>query len=383
MANKYIFSILTYDLDPHKFKEVIENKFLSLPIVYRVLAAYCSGDYQTTINICAKKLTDKKTASKKYVYLLFLARSYFELGDMEKLRVVCNKFQQYVEADVNGEKIRQNYSVMQYYVCYLNGNFNQCKRLCEEGRDINKNSSQIVSDKTRKIQGDFNYAVACYKLGDIETARQIFEGIISIAPKMNLSSLSKKYLDAVNACEHEAKKYPEILPDFSYILPEHVGSLHLRIINYAMIGIFLLILCFSNVAENNSNMKVSDTKLNNALAVEYKEYEIIEYFILTEANKPVDTICIVKNDLGKTDVGVVVTYDKQNTYSFIKIIEDMEIGQTYFQESITSNYNIGFTLYDNEYDIPQDVYQVIEIHVDNSLQFFCIEYRNGRCGRYV
>ena len=241
IAKKYIFSILYKEMDAFKFKSVIEDKHFFCTDFLWVLSAYSLGDYQTTINICTKKLMKNSRVNNKYFYLLLLARSYFELRDIEKLHVVCDKFEYYLLQEKKAQQIRKQYSVMQFFQYFLKKDFDACK-LYYESR-IN-NSEKVTKSKNNllKLQSSFYYAIACYKTNDIEKAEEIFNKIIEIAPKINFANLSKRYLEEISGLEETVI---EILPDFNYVLPNEKKMNILIIFKKTLIFIVILLLIFA------------------------------------------------------------------------------------------------------------------------------------------
>lgn len=96
LANKNFLPPLFTDLDPEKFKDKIDvAKSFQFCIPYRMYYAFYSGDYRQTVNICSAMLKKKMIKRYKLRYLSFVGKVYFELGDSEKLKLVCDKFDEW------------------------------------------------------------------------------------------------------------------------------------------------------------------------------------------------------------------------------------------------------------------------------------------------
>ena len=109
LAYKYIFVVLSRDLDPKEFQDIIaKNKYFALPLIYQIYAAIGIGDYQTAINICLQTVKKSKSARRTCAYLFFLANAYFELGDMKSLRRVCDDFDTCVQTLKYNQSIEKN-----------------------------------------------------------------------------------------------------------------------------------------------------------------------------------------------------------------------------------------------------------------------------------
>ena len=61
--------------------------------------------------------------------------------------------------------------------------------------------TSLTATPLAKLQTSFTYAIACYKVGDTEKAKEIFENIVDTAPHLNFSKLAEKYLADINGLE--------------------------------------------------------------------------------------------------------------------------------------------------------------------------------------
>lgn len=190
-ANQSFLPILTQDLNAELFAyEIDAKKFMIVPEPYRILAAINTGDYQTVVNLCAKGMARARSDKQKLVYFAALARVYFELGDMEKLQMVCEDFYDYVDQSENTEKLESSFPLMPYYRCYANGDYEECIAFCK------KREGQ-TSSRIAEINLLFMYAMAYYRLGETETAAQYYQSVASQAPGVYLAKISEQYLAVI------------------------------------------------------------------------------------------------------------------------------------------------------------------------------------------
>ncbi len=244
--NKYINSILFWDLNPSMYNAVFEaEKITSYHLFEKIFFAFYTGDFQTVINICYAKLGEqnKRVEKYRYLYLLFLARTYFYLGDFENLRLICDRFKTTTEADPKGEKIRNGFSFFKYANLYLDGNFAECKAYYE--KLLQKKETGFSKNKINDIQVNLNYAIVCYKLQETETAEEIFNSIVTQAPDLYFAVIAKGYLDAIKDGVEYRCEYEKIEIDEEYVLPTPQKPLKKRnLIIAIIIGVVIALISF-------------------------------------------------------------------------------------------------------------------------------------------
>lgn len=195
---KYIEPILYEELNPQKYYMAIYGTNIAQENCYDELtSALHMGDYNTVINICNLKLKDKKFAKYSYVYYSYIARVYFDLGDNNKLKDTCDKLEKAlsdIKPRKRAEALNKAYGPrIEFYKKYLDEDYSGCKNLLWT-TNINKPAN---STKFETITNTYLYAVACYKLGETEEAKNKFEYIINEAPLMHCSEISRKYISAI------------------------------------------------------------------------------------------------------------------------------------------------------------------------------------------
>ena len=301
VANSTIASVLFNNLDAPQFQQIInDNKHFNPPLSYRINAAAFTGDYQTIVNIASFQMQKKRcSVREKYFYLSLLARAYFELRDFEKLKALLAKYEELKMLYPSKTFLTTPNSAWSYYRYFLEQNYESCKTVCKErnlGLKLKAWDTQI-----RKLQNDFYYAVACYSTGDMENAKKTFESIISDAPKIHLSEISRKYLDAIKT-NSEITVFEEIVPEKNYQLYDSRTTK--KIHRHKIITVILLIIVSSSIITSsvfdymekkkqeqhqeiyNSALAEYETKLNNALSKHYDNAIFVKYFPFS---------CFIKN----------------------------------------------------------------------------------------
>lgn len=197
LYNKFINSTLTNELNLPKYINLIKTgKIVSRSLLEHIEIAYYSGDYNKAINICKMQLENKKLAVYKQFYLLILARSYFEIGDLENLKTVNEMFKSYVATNKNGSKIKERLNYFKFVDLYLAGDFSTAKELYEKLYLQQKEKKSKV--KLDDVSIDFTYAVCCYKCGDFSKATELFNEVIALAPAFHYAEIAKRYLEAID-----------------------------------------------------------------------------------------------------------------------------------------------------------------------------------------
>lgn len=366
LANKYIFSVLFKEKNAVKFGAIIKNSKFLIPLPYQqLLASYFSGDYQTSVNICAKQLAKKSTAQSKYFYFFILACSYFELHDIDKLRAVYDRYEYYLSKEKNQINIKKPYSIMQFFKYYLESDFTSCKNYCET---LVSNSITNINHKTNLfvIQNNFYYAIACFKLNDKEKAYELLKSIIEVAPNLNYAKLSEEIINNDGLLEKNGS-YVEILPDTNYPIQNEKKIKILRISK-----IILFVICF--LALVGMQHFSYDAKVKSAIMMQYDDYGLVEYFNVEKNGDLVAVICIIENELNTYDVKSVVTADNGKTFSLVTCANNIKPNQYYSARNPANGYYIGFRLYDNKDDVPEDVYKTVPLKNTHGTKYFAVVY---------
>lgn len=206
---KNFISILIVEKDGDKFSSVLKpSKYFSPSAQYRALGSYYGGNHAETVNVCAKAIKSGEGRNREYFFAEKLALTYFELGDDEKLRAALGYFNLYTVASKKGEAIRRQFGYMKFLEAYLAGDIYACEKAIEDCAETYKRQYANIYE----AQKNCLFAIACFRLGEKERAKALFETVISDAPKTHFARIAQKHLDA---CAENAYALvnPEIVPD--------------------------------------------------------------------------------------------------------------------------------------------------------------------------
>ncbi len=188
--------LLTDRLDPKLYYTVC-TMLRTVPAngLTEILTAYYLFDYHAAYNLCVQKLSSHQYKKYEFDYKLYLARMYFDCGEVDKLREVCEEF--YVAFE-KSKKLRLIYGdLMRFYRSFCEEDYATCcdfykQRMCEKA---------YATKKILKIQLDYGYAVARFKNGETEEAATVFTKIINEAPQLNFAYIARQYLEKIERGE--------------------------------------------------------------------------------------------------------------------------------------------------------------------------------------
>ena len=190
MSVKDFMFPLSLRLDaPLHYELVKQGKIAAYSAVYQIQAEYFVGHYANVIALCYEKLNDKRVNKRwKYYYLSYLANTYFDLGEEERLREVCDRFYRELASERKRERIFKRFRGFSFFSTYLNRNFEACDQYLQEKTE--KNPLLRINSLHLKAR------VAWLK-GDTESAKASFEAVIAEAPLLHYAKLSDAALKAM------------------------------------------------------------------------------------------------------------------------------------------------------------------------------------------
>ena len=370
IATMTLGSILFKKLDALEFQHIINNKHLLPPLTYRLAAALSAGDYQTVVDIATSQIGNKNLhIKKKYFYLCYLASVYFELMDLEKLKILISKYEEYKVNYPSKDFFYEQGSVWDYYKNFLCQNYEACKVISKE-RKL-KLKPNAMGTQIGKLRNDFFYAIACYENDEKDVAKEYFESIILTAPNMHLANISQKYIEAI---EHDCfliLSNDEILPNFNYKIYNEKTIAKIRcgkIIKTVFVIVFIVLIVIS-AASNKDKFEV---KLDAALEEEYGQTTKIEIFGLKKDEENVGAFCILDfdGDLILVEVG---SNNEDQTFVTYELAKDIVFDAYYYSKSWLNDYYIGFEITSNK-PLNDSFYYLLEFEFEDNTYWFYVDY---------
>lgn len=375
-ANKIFISILSNELDAQKFYNTIYQKNMRPPIVYQLNAEWYIGNYQKLIALSSAGYKNAKSVRWKCVYLLYLARSYFDVRDYEHLAETVDAFYQLQKDKKKKQKLLLRYPIFQYYKAYLNRDFEKCISLTQ--MRMGKIQKNRINGKLQWLTTQSDLAVAYYELGNIDKSKEIFEWFIETTPKLNnFYNLSVMYNNAIeekNApCstfqwdEEDAAKIEQ-----AFLSLERKRQRNRRILCILIVFCVVVLTAFECIKYTEKLLKQKaynaalveyEKDLNTAISTYYHKAKFIKYFAVRDGEQHIDTFCLI--DVGdRLDLASVVTYDGGETLDLIQIVEDVQILHDYYVKSAVGNRKITFCISDKQLN-DSDYKDIIEYSRNN------------------
>lgn len=360
VKRKYIDKILVEDLNPKLFKDVIYTAKLHTILLFdEIYASYLLGDYQTVVNMCYLKLDDKACKNQSAYYLHFLARVYFDTSDFDKLREVCNKFDEFVLSKKHGEKIEQQYNVFKFYKFYLNEEYDSAKEFYERLLV----DPMMAATKLSEIQMKYTYALTCYYVKEFEKANEMFSYVKHEAPMLVFATLADRYLSL--EADGNPKQY---VPESNEVLASEekliVKTKRNAKISMVIVAILVAYVIFTFVSFNKSGTAFEVIAANESIS------EIVE---MVEVNDKKDVLCLYET-----------TYDEIGV-AYLEFVEEdkYRLGQTtsgwhnaffYKMEVAKSDLEILFSISEEGDELPDEVHERVEFDMGEKTWFFTVHY---------
>lgn len=148
-------------------------------------------------------------------------------------------------------------------------------------------------------------------------------------------------------------------------------NLIVGIIMSALLCIYGSFVLFPEPTSVNEEYEAS---VEQILAENYSEPDVIKIFSLEKADVHIETICIFKSADKGLVVGSLYTYEDEDKTYFQEFESDLQIGKRYYSEGCTCDYDIGYQIYETRKDAPDIAYELQEITVDGEKYYFCVGY---------
>lgn len=335
-ASRNLHSILIRDMDPMRYQsEVLNNKYLRLPSSCFAACALAAGNYQTVLDISAHTIAQKNSKKVKCYNLTQMARVYFELGDIPRLRDICAQYDSIAPAHAKE-------GFMTYYRHYAAGEYQACLDYC---RNREAKSKKEKKPHVGALNIGLHTAFALAQLGDQETAEIYFAAIERYAPNMHAATIARGYLTNGTL--------PQILgltPRPEAVAPAARRKNIVPLLIILSVAMVLLQPFFFPI---NNDLQEFDSKLETAVAEKYTTYQILDSFSVEKDGRTIQTLCIIQSG-DQIDVLTVTTPDDGQTFCVTPLIEDFQVGMSYYAQSPVDQqyYHCGIIHYEPYLETP-------------------------------
>lgn len=403
LGRKIIMPVLLREFDPETYLALVcQGKLDSPACLIKLDGEYFCGNYQNVIHICKAKLADPRFAKKhKYRYWIYLANVYFDIGDDENLRLVCEQYNASLETEPPSKqvKIRNTTARMPFYDMYLKQDMDACTEWANTPTPLTINQYQR------------NYCKAKLALlqGKEEIAREHCRDLAATVPNFNYGKLAAKLLEKADGREEGC--YPlrltelveaEVEIDYEPFYPFRKRLL----VCIAAVAIALVLYLVALSVLNHINFMKAKAEYEEQRAKEQAEYEeqrakeqaayaeyvesirllveedydgveVLDTFTLKDGEDVVDTMFICRTDTHFV-VGCIYTHKGESTprYKTQVAVPIEDLSEYYYIQyfpftAVTSDYQIISYLYTDQSNVPSD----------SRYSFTCVE--NGHVVGYI
>ncbi len=366
LKNKYIDPILLNELNPQKYYTVLcGTNNTTKYATDEMTVAYYMHDYNAVINICKLKIEDKKSGNYKYLFIQYLARVYFDLGDYENLKLTCERFESEL-SKIKNFKTQKNLrkifgEPIKYYENYLSSDFKACKE--QYKKLIDKDTS--INSKLEKIKVYYLYAIACYKLGEFDEAKSYFSVIVNEGPLLCYCEIAKNYIYAIDNNQEFVSEKQSIVIEQNYEIPQgKTVKTNKKVFILWLIAVLLL-----TVSICTFSAKIAPSTPEKALKNTEAMTELIATF---EVNQEKDLFCFYNTKQNGFSVAFLECKG-EDKYSVDVTEEGLLVGGKGEIGVAKSDLIIEFEVYDNIYDIPEKNFGVKEFMLEDTTAYFCIK----------
>ncbi len=376
---KMIYRTLLDQLDAPLYNEIVKQGKIYVPsTIFQMQAEYYLGNYGNVIAICHRKLATKQVAKKyKYYYMTFLANCYFDTGDEEKLRDVCDAFYQSVAKEKRGERFIKRYSVFEFIQSYLTRNFDACNQYIQKRRS---------SIKLIKTATDFKKAYIALANGEKDAAKIQFRAIVKKAPFLNYAMLSEKALQSIEEGYEYKRAFEELTENEDFVIPDstRTNKKFRKAFVIAAVVVLVLWMLFSinsYIINSKADKDAYFQKVEALVETDYDGVDVLDCFHPEQDGEVVDSMFICRTSTSIL-VGCTYVYSGDETWyydvlaeeSYDFFLQDADDRRLVTYNTTTTDHYVVSAFYKNKADIPKKCYYSIPFTVGEREFYYAITY---------
>lgn len=196
IREKDLESVIYEELDPQKFSELVDLGAFKRHNRFQVLAAMNTGDYDKVLALVeeSEKKTDNPVEQCNNLYRK--GYIHFEKGEFDKLPHIVHEYEALKRKHPKIAHVFNSYTVFDKFDAFADEDYEYVIGVCDI--DLKELNPKNQNHKLTKINVSFYRAVSLYMMGDMDGAKEAFEGIIEYAPKVHKAKLAREYLNKMN-----------------------------------------------------------------------------------------------------------------------------------------------------------------------------------------
>ena len=313
------------DLNAPLFLEMVKRSMSAdRSASWLIQGEFFSGHYGNVIGLCQKKLGEKRVKkSSKYYYLSYLAATYFDIGDEEKLSEVLSAFENEFQKESRGrqKKLRQTYRSMEFYKSFINRDFESCEGFL----------NIPVKFPIQGIRNIYFNARIAFEKGENEKARELFEKVISKAPDLNYAEASRRGIESIENCTDYKDEFSDISVNEDVAIPcptiwqkiVYTTATVMKWICIAFLSFLLCLWCLIGIFDliDLPDRDQTPKTFEELIADDYESIEIIDRCEIFIEEEFVDNIYICKDDSSIILFGCYFDKNLNNNY-YVEIMKN-------------------------------------------------------------
>ncbi len=376
LPNKYIYAVLTKQMDAPLFAEVIaEMRRTSTDAHLHLNAEWYNGRFQNVVSLCRQLLSDPQVLDRHhYVFFVYLANVYFDVGDEENLRLVCDRFEEKLQSDKKAARIRKIFLRMQVFRQYLNRDFDAIEAI----------SGPEPKDPLTKAFRTFRRARTALLQGETAAAREMFVQIAAECPKLHYSMLAQRAVEAIDSGREYREMFDDTEPTEEFPIPQSfcsMRSLSKKFQVFRRICLILGSICI--IAALGLYIYASvhnryEERLHTVMEEQFDDVELLTTFWPEKDGEAIDSmfICRISDGLvvgsSYRHKGEKETYVALNAWipeEFLKTSDSQYTGSFF---CTTSDYYVTGGLYHEGQPLPEEYCHIEVFTVDGKTFYYVI-----------
>ncbi len=362
--NKYINALINRDGNAALYREVIIDGCLyGDTYIEYITALYFTGEYEAVVSIATAKLGEKRYQRFWYLYLNHLARTYFCLGDVQKLRAVCDAFDARLATEraavVKRLEKMELTATMRDYRDFADGNFEACYAYLEAGEKKAKTDYL-------KHGNAFSRAMILYAEGRCDEARALFETARDHLSGVHMSTLAQKRIEMIDA-GLPFGALTECLPTEWHREERRFKVARIiKRVTYAVLAISFAF-AIGTTVYRNIEWTVYERRMENAVeACEgYGEAELLDWMTWSnESGSRTELIALYQTEHKGLAVGSIYVLEDRKVYYFSSMFDQVQYGERRFGRGEASGQVFEGGLCKSPEEIPESAYDYFIIEGD-------------------
>lgn len=383
VSARYITSPLILRFDAPLYYELIkQGKSANASAVYQIQAEYFVGHYANVIELCNKKTDDRRVERRwRYYIFSFLANAYFNLGEYEKLREVCNKFYAFLASDRKKEKVLKRFYDFPFFVVFLNDNFEACEQYLKQQKI--KYPLQCITLAYWKARVDL-------RKGETEEAKKGFEAVIAEAPLLTYAKLSQKALEAMeNGVDYRDMAAPLAEEENPTPLQPPAVASFLKVYGKVIKIISIVLACFLVLTlliswilkfDWDTNWDFYDQEIELLLEEDFGDVNLLKSFDLEKDGYWVDSMFLCKT-ADSVLVGSIYYYTDEEDTLYYEIQAEIPLSELLAEDfsqakhvyaAVTEDCTVTSGFYANKKDIPDGKCYSTSFVIDGKTFYFAV-----------